>query len=288
MQLAGWIPLRAALAWVVTRDDDFVKWVLPIPAFDAPMVLASGIRDEMHEAGCFVDKPIASKIWGEPPPVQEELAKNRSGRFQELAQAFEDERLKRPGGELCPREYLLSRIEMASKDICRRIGHRELQARGVAVDGDAVGRARDILPSEITETMVISRDFSQVGWLLQEPCEHSSRPIPALKSMTVLGDELVRCFPADGTDHYAGLPAKPRRGRSKGDGSYAQIDEPLLEKMDKLIESHKAASPEAAARLVAHEAHGAGTERSKITRLANRFLKRKKAAAANIARNKSF
>lgn len=277
MHLAGWIPLRAVLAWVATRDEDFVKWVFSDPAFDAPAVLARILREEMVKAGCFVDKPMASKFWGDPPPIQEELNKNYTGRFEELAQAFEDERLKRPRGELCPREYLLSRIEKASKEICRRIAHGQLQARGVAVDGDVVSRVRDILPSEITETMVLSLEHDQAGWLLQEPGEHSPRPIPAFKSMSVPWDDVVRCFPADGTDDDAGMTAKRRRGRSKGDGSFADIDEPLLEKMDKLIKSNKAASAEAAARLVVEEAHGAGTEKSKITRLARRYRNWKKA-----------
>jgi hypothetical protein len=63
----------------------------------------------------------------------------------------------------------------------------------------------------------------------------------------------------------------PRRGRKKGTGSFAAIDEPRLEEMAKLIQEGRAASPEAAALQVAPRAHGTGTLKSRVDRLAKRY-----------------
>jgi hypothetical protein len=67
--------------------------------------------------------------------------------------------------------------------------------------------------------------------------------------------------------------AAPKKspGRKKGDGSYAKLDLPILDEMKELISSHRAASPEEAARLLAEKAHGAGSVESKAERLAKRY-----------------
>ena len=64
---------------------------------------------------------------------------------------------------------------------------------------------------------------------------------------------------------------KMRGRKKKGDGSYANIDLPLLDEMKELISSHRAASPEEAARMLAKKAHGSGSEESKAERLAKRY-----------------
>jgi hypothetical protein len=63
---------------------------------------------------------------------------------------------------------------------------------------------------------------------------------------------------------------KPR-GRKPGDGSYGPLDQPILEEMKELISLRQAASPEAAAKLLAGKAHGAGSLESKAERLAKRY-----------------
>jgi hypothetical protein len=65
-----------------------------------------------------------------------------------------------------------------------------------------------------------------------------------------------------------------RRGRTPGSGSYERADEPYLEEMHNKIESGSAKSPEDAAKTVAANAEGGGTEASKVTRLAKRYRKR--------------
>ncbi|MHB0770963.1 hypothetical protein ACYCVF_18260 [Bradyrhizobium sp. 1.29L] len=63
-------------------------------------------------------------------------------------------------------------------------------------------------------------------------------------------------------------------GKKKGQGSYAALDEPLLDEMAALLKNLSVASPEEAAKRVATRAHGAGTIESKVERLAKRFRKR--------------
>jgi hypothetical protein len=64
-----------------------------------------------------------------------------------------------------------------------------------------------------------------------------------------------------------------RRGRTRGSGSWANADEPLLEEMCELIENGSAKSPEDAAKKVADRAAGGGSWESKFTRLAKRYRK---------------
>jgi hypothetical protein len=68
---------------------------------------------------------------------------------------------------------------------------------------------------------------------------------------------------------------KKSPGRKKGDGSFAELDRSILNEMEELISMHQAASPEAAARMLAGKAHGAGTPDSKAERLAKRYRARK-------------
>ena len=64
------------------------------------------------------------------------------------------------------------------------------------------------------------------------------------------------------------------RGRRKGAGSLETMDEPLLQKMRPLIQSHAVASISQAAAKVVNRAAGAGTVESKIKRLARRYNER--------------
>jgi hypothetical protein len=75
-------------------------------------------------------------------------------------------------------------------------------------------------------------------------------------------------------DEPAPKIAKPKpRGRKPGEGSYRNLDTPLLLKMRQLLSAGNAASAEEAARQVASRAHGGGSPDSKAERLARRFRK---------------
>lgn len=90
---------------------------------------------------------------------------------------------------------------------------------------------------------------------------------------------LPRIEATDSSSSSAGMEAglsafgepRGRRGRTKGSGSMASVDAPLLDEMRRLIVAGEALSPNDAARLVAHKAAGNGDESSKITRLAKRY-----------------
>jgi hypothetical protein len=72
---------------------------------------------------------------------------------------------------------------------------------------------------------------------------------------------------------FGSKPGK-RRGRKPGSGSWEHADEPLVEEMQRLIDSGSAKSAEDAARLVEDRAAGSGALVSKRTRLAKRYRKR--------------
>ena len=80
-------------------------------------------------------------------------------------------------------------------------------------------------------------------------------------------------FEADAAAQTLSLSARANssRGRKPGDGSYDEVDQPLLDEMQELIKRGKAVSPEAAARLVAHKAFGKATFESKVDRLAKKY-----------------
>ena len=69
--------------------------------------------------------------------------------------------------------------------------------------------------------------------------------------------------------------ARPnRRGRRKGTVGYDSTDMPLIEKMNRLIESGDATSPWGAALLVVDDAKGKGSAENKIKRLTGKYIKK--------------
>jgi hypothetical protein len=78
--------------------------------------------------------------------------------------------------------------------------------------------------------------------------------------------------PQDSVPQDVEPPERPSGpGRKKGQGSFEQLDRALFPKMEALIFAGDAVSPEGAARLIASEVRGAGTEDSRVERLAKRF-----------------
>jgi hypothetical protein len=118
----------------------------------------------------------------------------------------------------------------------------------------------------------------------------------AFRSVTVKRDDLLRLFPAQAvamTTEVESSLSKPasnnplavshlskRHGRTIGSGSMAEADKPLLDKMRTLIEENKAFSPNGAATLVWRDAVGNGSENSKITRLAKRYIETERNSSA--------
>ncbi len=65
-----------------------------------------------------------------------------------------------------------------------------------------------------------------------------------------------------------------RRGRRKGTVGYDSTDIPLIEKMNRFIESGDATSPWSAALLVVDDAKGKGSAENKIKRLTGKYIKK--------------
>ena len=201
---APWQPLRVALAWrIANGDNKLVEWARTDPLFDAPIVMAGCLAEEMVEAGCIVKSPFHH--FG---PTLGVLAKPFEGRFQQLAADFDARRLRHlqelPGSELPQdwlrpddirdakvfrfvelRTYLADRVDQAWVEIRHRISNGELPARGVAVDRGFEGPAGDMPPSALTETTMIG---------LHDGLVHQSHgSTRAWTSVTVFWPDFVKC-----------------------------------------------------------------------------------------------
>lgn len=110
-------------------------------------------------------------------------------------------------------------------------------------------------------------DIPPPDWLELDIAPRDPARLKPYRAIRLKRDDLLKAFPK------AGGPER-RRGRTKGSGSFADADLPLLEEMAALIANGKAASPDGAARLLADRAAGGGTFESKATRLAKRFRNR--------------
>lgn len=101
-------------------------------------------------------------------------------------------------------------------------------------------------------------------WLTLDIAPRDLARLHPFRAVRLKRDDLLNVFPRSGGPER-------RRGRTKGSGSFVHADLPLLKDMADLISSGKAASPDSAARQVAHLAIGGGTVDSKATRLAKRY-----------------
>jgi hypothetical protein len=94
---------------------------------------------------------------------------------------------------------------------------------------------------------------------------------------TVIRGKLRPVFFADGdfrTWLEKQFPGSFRKGRPKGAGSLAPADEALIREMNELIATHRAASPNEAARIVSSKASGKGSPDSIQARLRKRYKQR--------------
>ena len=259
------VPLRAALAWVVTQDEDFVDWVLNNPDLDRPDVLVGALFMAMKEARCFVEQQIASDMPGDIPYDQEARAAGYRGRFQSLISDFEQARVERTPlkfrnqkgaklGTYHPRfglpleEYLRSRIDRAFAELWPRIV--EFEGAGVLVDGPHEKPAGPIRPQSVTETAtlglrgdVLQAPGSRVAWrsitvswtklialqreqkALAPQRKGGRKPLFEADEKGHLRKEVFRIL-----DDYGGLEAKHPELKSK---------ERLIEKLQDYIATHQ-------------------------------------------------
>jgi hypothetical protein len=212
-----------AAAWRIDGlNTIFVEYVRSDVSFDSPAVLPDILFREMCKAGCFakldtlsiltskVSKFLASeemtKILAERdlvtpsdasiqayiekhpsflPSPGHKLDQNYCGPFQKLAQAYEQERVKFNPGILSPKAYLADCLQSAVGKICGWVRDGRLRASGTPVQDGHEGRAREIRPSEMSETMTLGAD----GLLYQGP----NKSGPAWKSVFVLRSDFMHC-----------------------------------------------------------------------------------------------
>jgi hypothetical protein len=194
-----------ALAWYLTAGDErFVEWVRTNREFDAPVALAGCLADVMADVGCILRSPRTS--FG---PSLAVIAKPYHGPFQQLAVDFDTERLPqlielrgsdvvrdwppshmraaKPFKLHCLREFLEGRAYEVWVQIRGRIQRGEIRARGVPVDRGNEGPAGELLPSAITEEMVID----PLDGMLHQNANKTAR---AWRLVTVAWSDFMRSF----------------------------------------------------------------------------------------------
>ena len=236
-----WEPLRAALAWRVTDgDDEFVERVRADTRFDAPQVLAALLADELEKAGHILKitqgigptlaalaKPSCGGRFRQPAmdlerwvrqlpePPDFDLAK-LNFEIAELRGRNETEARKHValvdrclhgGSKLFKfaelRKFLADRHDKAWAELRQRIiTTGEIRLSGAPVDRGVEGPARNMLRSEVTETMTIGPNDGQL---------HQGARV--WKSVTILWGDFIRCFEAP--------PARRTGGRQRNSDTAA-------------------------------------------------------------------
>jgi hypothetical protein len=201
MTIRGWQPFRAALAWVMTTDEGFVRMVMKnnrldssadCDPIDKPPVLGALLMDQLIDEKCLV--ATFSEVRSSRRTEILSINPHYLGRFRRFAEgAFGIDKLSSPAGRTYD-DYLNIRIipliHAAVSDICGHIGSETLDARAVAIDGDVVHPAAPMRPSDITETMLLCWD----GKLHQEAGERVGQ-VRAYKSVSIKWTDLLKWFP---------------------------------------------------------------------------------------------
>ena len=278
-----WRPLHEALTWIITRN---------VVDTEAAAILSEAQFKEFH----FPErKPDGSLLTDNELAVLGRAALKRMkqaarNRFKDgIAPAI---KANKPCRELISRQAaweLLCQmaydghVQLHGRLVQRRLEIEPYEAgvRRIAHRTDQTSADQtEIQPLKIHGYKLWDSAPGQEIWLEPKGCGiYQSQPAKGLfwKDVTVNWPELLSAFPAAQDVKSETVPANSARIKSsrQGQGSFAQIDEPLLIAMAKLLADGKAASPEAAAKQVASKAHGAGSQESKVERLATRYRKSK-------------
>src|SRR5665811_678528 len=147
------------------------------------------------------------------------------------------------------------------------IGHNSSYAKVEIVAGPVVDidfdPEKDVPIPDVNTSddrpLMVSRDDIQKWLFVSVEESDQSHPAP------------VQILETPDNTPALGSSKQPNLGRPRGSGSWASADEPLLIKMQKLIESGKSKSLNDAALKVAGRAKGAGNFESKRSRLAKSY-----------------
>lgn len=205
MQARKWRPLQVAIAWVVTRDEQFCDAIANDgSALQRTFCGSALLEHEMMEAGCFNVSDGILKF--EPPApnlaiLRHSIKPNYRGRFRVLAERYGDGRQHAiNSGPDLPNspvadgvsvgDFLLGRWHDAFRLIADRIADGEIAARGVAIDGERRQPAGDLPAASVNLGMWMDLD----GLVWEGPQVLYAEQPRRWGDVAINWNDLVRCF----------------------------------------------------------------------------------------------
>jgi hypothetical protein len=193
-----WWPLREALAWVVSRDDEFTRKMdektftgdfRPCNLEASNLFLCLSLEKDMLQAGCFTKRTRMLVRGGKRVKIEEySLTKNYRGRFQRLAENYETAR-QESWRVPSLHNFLVRRLCDAAKEIAKRVADEKLRMRDV--DGN--------VPPERAETLAIVSQPDELfpDEMLLPDGEMVDANGDLHRNVTVNREELLRQFPRE-------------------------------------------------------------------------------------------
>jgi hypothetical protein len=251
-----WLSLAGAIMWVVTRDARLTKFLDDRPNNDHNIILAVAAALAIQQGKTMQPVPKHVQIDDAWPAIRRLIA---------------DEKIIAEGRSVL-RVGLTSSVTKTFP--IKRIPSGDVG--NLIIDNSVQGiDPKDALSPDADYTFYNGQGYF---WF-----DVKLRAADVFREFPDTSAAVKVSLPEPQRDQQVSRPAgQVQRGRRKGSGSYEQFDQLLFGKMHKLIETGKAVSAEAAARLVASKAKGRGGEDSKVERLAKRYR-----ASPYYARNKS-
>ena len=255
-------------------DERFTFWVLKRQFGDTPWPADTRSHVFLGNAVNEIGKALFGSDWtgAEPATSLMPLSNRQRERRCLSEEVAKDRAAKRPAMERFSRVKAtiiqLAETEQLATALRPKLG------------GDPVPVHRSLWNSERTDVR-----FHYCGMSRREPFGNGVWG-DCFEYIFVTRESLDRCIAAlTAPRQIESAPAGPAppeamapkpRGKKRGDGSYAPLDEPILDEMEALISGRVVASADAAAKRLASKAHGGGSIEAKATRLAKAYRARKR------------
>ena len=190
-----WRPLHVAIAWVVTRDEEFCREIADDRFAEQYTVFGiARLEQAMMQAGCF--NTIKETMSLKPGYV---------GRFHSLAEDYENggkstftlaikavpNASEAASGIICLSDFLSGRWGEAFRSIADRIADGDIRARGVAIDGEERLPSGDMPPASVTNAM--SMDHKYTVW--EGPQAIGGKQSRRWIGITLEWKGVLKCFP---------------------------------------------------------------------------------------------
>jgi hypothetical protein len=202
-----WCELHVAIAWVLSRDEEFCAEIADdVSASQRTFCASARLERAMMDAGCFdvvketvpIDRP-SEMI------VLPKLKRGYAGRFRSLAEDYErgGNSSFTPWIEALPHapeaaagivnvsDFLLGRWHEASRDVLACIADERIKARGVAID-----QKRRLPAGELPAASVTGAVWMDLTGTLREGPQNPFGDQPRYwVEITVEWEGVLRCFP---------------------------------------------------------------------------------------------